>query len=395
MDTINRKRRWVMLGVAYLCVLVYAIALQSVPPVLSLVMDELRLSHAQGGLLMSLFALPGIFISIPAGLLADRYGQRVIGLVAFGLTVAGTVIFATGSSLPILAVGRVVAGTGAIALMVLGPQLLGQWFNEREIGMAMGIFNTGFLLGTVLTMNFLSIIGQSLGWRVSIWLTAGVALAALIVFAIIFTSAPRRVQPAPSRPESFLLGIRRAGTPIWLVGIAWLLFNAAMISLFTFTPDLLKSNGFSIASAGLITSAIMWSSLATSLIAGFVIDRVGHKLTIIAVSSVLLAFLITLVPTTTGWILALMLAIGVCQTLIPVPVFALPPDVTSRERLGLAFGILSACLNLGILFGPATVGLIRDVTGSYQVSYLMMAGLAFLVALVMPILRWAQKHLPP
>ena len=105
MDTANRKRRWVMLGVAYLCVLVYAALLQSVPPVLSLVMDELRLSHAQGGLLMSLFALPGIFISIPAGLLADRYGQRTIGLAALGLTVAGTVIFATGSSLPILAAG--------------------------------------------------------------------------------------------------------------------------------------------------------------------------------------------------------------------------------------------------------------------------------------------------
>ena len=67
------RRRWVILAVVCACVLAIAFALHSVPPVLSLIMAEFNLSHAQGGLLMSFFALPGIIVSIPGGMLADRY----------------------------------------------------------------------------------------------------------------------------------------------------------------------------------------------------------------------------------------------------------------------------------------------------------------------------------
>ncbi len=74
---IDTKRHWVILGVVYLCILAFAITLQSVPPVLSLSMAELQLSHTQGGLIMSLFALPGIVISIPAaaGAIKDVTGS--------------------------------------------------------------------------------------------------------------------------------------------------------------------------------------------------------------------------------------------------------------------------------------------------------------------------------
>ena len=161
---IEARRRWVILGVAFLCMMTYVITLQAVPPVLSLVMAELKLSHAQGGLLMSLYAVPGLIVSIPAGMLADRYGQRVICLVSFSLAIAGTAIVAMGNSLPILILGRLVTGVGAMTLMVLGPQLLGEWFRGREMGMAMGVFNTGFPLGTILSLNFLAMAGENLGW---------------------------------------------------------------------------------------------------------------------------------------------------------------------------------------------------------------------------------------
>jgi len=38
------------------------------------------------------------------------------------------------------------------------------------------------------------------------------------------------------------------------------------------------------------------------------------------------------------------------------------------------------------------VGVITDVTGSYQASYALMAGLAFLIIPAMISLRWRQKH---
>ena len=391
------RRRWVILGLTYLFILSYTITLQAVPPVLSLIMAELRLSHAQGGLLMSLFALPGVFISIPAGMLADRYGQKAIGIVSFILAIAGAAIVASGNSLPMLALGRVVSGVGAVTLMVLAPQLLAQWFAGREMGTAMGVFSTGLPLGTILSLNFLSLLGENLGWRASVWLSAGLPVVALIVFVLLFAPAPSRGEKSPQN-EGFFQGIRRAGTPIWIVGVAWMLFNAAIISLFTFTPDFLKAIGFTVASAGFIASAVMWPALVLAPLVGYVIDKIDRKRTIIAAGGLALAILVVLVPlvpTATGWLLAMMLFIGVAQTLVPTPIFALPPEVTSPESLGLGFGIISTCLNLGIVVGPAAVGLIRDVTGSYQTSYALMGGFALLVAPVMVILRRAQKRMTP
>lgn len=388
------RRRWVILGLAYLFILSFTITLQAVPPVLSLIMAELKLSHAQGGLLMSLFALPGVFISIPAGMLADRYGQKAIGIVAFILAAAGAAIVASSSSLPMLALGRVVSGVGAITLMVLAPQLLAQWFAGREIGIAMGVFSTGLPLGTILSLNFLSLLGENLGWRASIWLSAGLPLVALIVFVLFFIPASGGSEKSPQN-EGFFQSIRSAGTPIWIVGVAWMLFNAAIISLFTFTPDFLKAIGFSVASAGFVTSAIMWPALVLAPVIGYVIDKIDRKRTIIAAGGLALAILIVSVPAATGWMLAMMLFIGVAQTLVPTPIFALPSEVTSPGRLGLGFGIVSTCLNLGIVVGPAVVGLARDVTGSYQASYTLMGGFAFLVVLVMVVLRRAQKRMAP
>jgi predicted MFS family arabinose efflux permease len=390
--TTEAKRRWAILGVTTLSCLAFAITMQSVPPILSLVMTEFHLTYAQSGLLMSLFALPGIAISIPAGMLTDRYGQKTIGIICFVLMIAGTAIFASGNSLPVLILGRVVAGAGALTMLVLAPQLLAQWFAGREMGTAMGVFNTALPLGTILSLNFLSLLGENLGWRTSVWISAAVPLIALLVFIFLFAPAPGTSQLTQPKGENFIQGIRLTGIPIWILGITWLLFNAAVISMFTFTPEFLQSAGLTIASAGFVTSALMWPSIVLSPVIGYVIDKIDRKRVIIAIGGLALAIFIVMIPTATSWILALMIIIGTAQVLIPAPIYALITDVTSPERLGLSFGIFNTCLNLGIVAGPVAVGAIRDATGSYQASYALMAGFAFLIILAMVALRRRQKQ---
>jgi len=381
------KRRWIILGVIYSCTLAFAITMQSIPPILSLLMAEFQLSHAQGGLLMSFFALPGIVISIPVGMLADRYNQKVIGLISLILIITGAVLLASSSSLFMLILGRVISGVGAITIFIVAPQMLTHWFIKREIGIAMGIFNTGVPLGTILSFNFLSLLAENLGWRASIWLSAGLPLLALILFVWLFTPAPRGDVKSSLPSESLPQSIRASGIPIWLVGITWMLFNAAMISLFTFTPDLLNAAGFSLASAGFLTSLAMLPGLALSPAIGLIIDRIGHKRTIIAASGIALAIFLPLIPSATGWMLILMLLIGIAQGMIPAPVFALPSEIVRPERLGLAFGILSICLSLGMLAGPAAAGLLKDIVGSYQASYSLSAGFALLIPMIMVLLK--------
>lgn len=386
--------RWVILGVIYICMLAFALVLQSLPPILTLVMTELELSHAQGGLLMSWFALPGIIVSIPAGMLVDRYSQKAIGSIALLLMIVGSAIFASAHSMFVLSMGRLVAGAGAMTLLVVAPHLLAQWFAGRELGIGMGVFSTGMPLGTILSLGILSRVGESLGWRVSVWVSAGLALLALVVFALLFSPAQRSGERMSAPSEPLYQSIRSAGTPIWLVGAAWLLFNAAVISLFTFTPDMLKAAGFSIGSAGFITSAVMWPALVLSPVIGYIIDRIGRKRTSIALGGAMMAILLLWVPSATHWVLLLLLIMGIAQAMVPAPIFALTPDITKPERLGLAFGIVSTCLNLGIVVGPFVVGLAKDLTGSYQASYVLMSGFELMITVSMIILGLRERQSP-
>ena len=141
--------RWVILTVVYLSILAFTFIFQSIPPILPLIISELQLTYAQSGLLMSLFALPGLFISLLGGFLSDRYSMRPLGTACFLLMIGGVLFVGLGSDLRILGLGRVMAGIGGLALSAFLPKLLAQWFEKKALGLAMGIFNTGVPLGSV------------------------------------------------------------------------------------------------------------------------------------------------------------------------------------------------------------------------------------------------------
>ena len=49
---------------------------------------------------MSMYAIPGILVSIPAGLFADYYGYRRVGLLSLFVTILGTLSVAMTSVFP-------------------------------------------------------------------------------------------------------------------------------------------------------------------------------------------------------------------------------------------------------------------------------------------------------
>jgi MFS family permease len=134
---------------------------------------------------MSLFALPGIFVSLLGGFLADRYGMKLLGTGCFLLMIGGTLLVGLGEDLPVLGLGRIIAGIGGLTLSVFLPKLLSQWFKEKELGLAMGIFNTG-VLWVRSSVSLFGKMGSLWGWRVPILLTG----IYLFVTFILFKSSP-------------------------------------------------------------------------------------------------------------------------------------------------------------------------------------------------------------
>jgi predicted MFS family arabinose efflux permease len=363
-----------MLAVVYLCMLSFALVFQSVPPILTLIRQELDVSHAQAGLLMSLFALPGIFVAIPGGAISDRFGARRTGLAAMLLMIAGTLILGTASSISHAYAGRIIAGVGGLTLAVVLPQLLSKWFVGKELGLGMGVYNTAMPLGTIVSLNVFSTLGESFGWRAPIATTSAMSLVALLVFLLFY----REPDEEAAKAKGCSATAESPGLSIWLIGICWMWFNAALISFVTFSSDFLVGEGYEVSLAGSMSSLVMLGSLALSPIVGYVVHKNGNESAFIGTGGVLLAILIYFVPVSSV-LVPLFVLTGIAASLIPAPIYSLPPKIVRSKNLGLAFGIMTACLNVGVLAGPYLVGLVRDLTGNYVLGFHLMTVFALLL----------------
>jgi len=144
---------------------------------------------------------------------------------------------------------------------------------------------------------------------------------------------------------------------------------------------------FSAGAAGFITGTAIWPALIVSPLVGLLIDRFRCQRLLIMLAGPMGALLVALLPWTTGWAFVLMLLLGIVQSFIPASIMSLAPEVVRPERLGVGYGVITTCLNLGIIIGPALVGVMRDASGSFTTSYLVMAAFSLLIPLVLLPLR--------
>lgn len=352
----------------------FAMVFQSIPPLLPLIMSEFGISYAQAGLLMSLFALPGIFIALPGGIVSDRFGEKKTGITSLVLMIVGTLIVGTSNTFLQAYVGRIISGIGGLILAIVLPQLLSKWFLGKELGVGMGVFNTAMPLGGLLSFNIFSILGNSFGWQIPIFITTTASVIALLIFLWLFKKPSEETEKVES---NVVRGVTKMKPSIWLVGFSWMWFNAAFISFLTFASDFFVAKGYEVGSAGFLSSIVMMGSLFLSPLMGYFVHRFGREEIFVGVSGVVLAALIFFIPTS-SFVLPLLVLIGISAALVPAPIFSLPSKIVKPKNLGLAFGIITACLNIGVLAGPYLAGLAKDFSGEYNFSFYLLSLFAIL-----------------
>ena len=388
----EKTSRWKALTYIYIFMLVFAFVFQGIPPVFRFLVTSLGISHAQAGSLMSFFALPGIFISIPGGILADIYGSKRVGIVSLVITLAGSMLVGFGNSFPLIVAGRIISGIGALTVAIVAPQALSQWFAKKDLGKAMGIFNTAMPVGTIFTLNVYGKVAASYGWRVPIHISTLYCLFVLILLFFKFPVSPeKKAQRNKPDLKKIIYSIKGAGVPVWLTAGIWMMYNASSISFLTFAGDYYVSAGYDQSYAGFLTSLFMIGSLLFSPIVGHMTDKYNREEFSIIFGSTILAALIFIVPRTGLNPLLLGSLIGISAALVPSPVFSLVPAFMPPEQIGLGYGILSTCLNIGVLIGPLLVGISYDMTRNYIFGFNIMAIFALSTAVIAVFLYFINK----
>jgi sugar phosphate permease len=146
-----------------------------------LIREELGLSIADMGYLLSAFLWAYAFAQLPTGAMVDRLGPRI--LLACGLSLwslaqlLGGLVHSFGQFFG----ARILLGIGEAPQFPTGARVARDWFNQRDRGLATGIFNCASSLGTAIAVPLLTFLMLSFGWRV---MFATMGIAGLIVAAV-------------------------------------------------------------------------------------------------------------------------------------------------------------------------------------------------------------------
>jgi MFS family permease len=137
--------------------------------------------------------------------------------------------------------------------------------------------------------------------------------------------------------------------------------------------------------AGGITSIIIFASMLLAPFAGRLVDRVGRRATFMIAGSLLMIPCHLALGLTKIYPVYPMILLGFSFVLVPAAMWPSVPLIVKSERVGTAFGLMTAIQNIGLMLFPLFNGLLRDKTGNYVASQAMFASLG-LIGLVFALL---------
>ena len=382
--------RWVILLVLFLARTVMGLQFQAVASTSSFLIEALAIDFATIGALIGLYMLPGIVIALPGGVLGQRFGAKRVVLLGLLLMALGGALMGLGSSLVTLAAGRVIAGAGAVLLNVLVTKMVADWFAGREIVTAMGILVSGWPLGLALGLIGFAPLAAAYGWLAVMHIGALSALIALVLVAWLYRDPPG-LPAAPTARLALALS-RREWLLVCLAGMIWCFFNVFYIVSVSFTPELFRARGFTLAEAGTIASLISWSLIVSIPLGGYVAERFGRPNRIMVGSFLIAAAAAIALPFTASVLLpyaALILVIG-----LPVgPMMALAAQALRPQNRASGMGIFYTWYYAAMASLPGCAGLARDLSGSVAAPVLFAAAMLLLCTVTL-LLFHAATRLP-
>lgn len=179
-----------------------------------LIRPELGLSLTQSGVLLSAFLWTYAVSQLPAGVMIDRWGARIMLSVGLGLWSLAQVLGGLVHNFTQFIGARVLLGMGESAQFPSCARVVADWFHPRERGLATGFWNSSSSLGSAIALPLLTFLMLNFGWR---WMFAIMGIAGLVVAIAIYWlhRNPAEVELTPPEREYLADGLPKASKVTW------------------------------------------------------------------------------------------------------------------------------------------------------------------------------------
>ncbi len=325
-----------------------------------------QLTAAGLGNLSAFYFYSYVAMQIPTGLLADRFGPRILLTVGGAVAALGTLVFAMAETVWWANAGRLLIG-GSVGVAFVGMlKLASHWMPARQFALTSGVALAVGVSGAVFAGVPLRIFVDAFGWRAVMWASAALTLLVALACWLVVRDDPSEkgyqsfspddhAPQAGAAPSHFLHGLREV-LRYRNVLLIYALAGALTGIVLTFAglwgvPFLVSQYQLSPTHAATLCSLMMVAWAVGCLVFGAVSDRFARrKLPLmigLAAATVLWAMLI-LMPGHNLAVLTILLALCgfFCGCFIITFAFA-------KESVPLRLaGTVSGVTNMGVIQGP-------------------------------------------
>jgi len=327
---------------------------------------EFRLSFAQVGLLRSAYSGGMASFQVPAGILAERWGER--GLLAAGtaVTAFGFLILGLSGGFASLLLFLLLAGLGSGVQHPLSSSIVSKAYENGPRRVALGTYNFSGDLGKVVVPALVALASAVVGWRRAAPAYGAVGLlAALGIFLVL-----RRLAAGARRDESARdadrgkggWGIRdRKGFQV--LSAVHVIDNTTRTAFLTFLPFLLIAKGSTIQAVGLALALVFAGGAVGKFVCGALAERLGVIRTVVLTELVTGGGILALLGLPLAPALALLPVLGVGLNGTSSVLYGTVADLVTPERRARAYGLF---YTLGVGSGsvaPFFYGLGSDLWG--------------------------------
>ncbi len=350
-----------------------------ISPVLPLYAKDFGVSAAMVGASISVFGVARMILNIPAGLLSDRFGRRVLLVGGPAITALGSLLSAAARDIWQLLAYRFVAGAGSAMFMTGAMILVADISTPANRGRMMSLYQGSLLLGVSVGPAVGGLTAELAGLRAP-FIVVGVLAAGCAIWAL--REMPETNAPPTAAADTATSAQVRGGADKGASPLPALLTNLSftLVSLFTFsifftragsrqTILALQGNeelGMSAGALGGIFAMMALLNLVTIGPSGAWADRFGRKRVIVP-SSIVAAGALGLfaIAGSIGLFLLAAVLLGIGTGLMGPAPAAYAADVVPAEARGAGMGLYRTYSDIGIVAGPPLLGWIADATGGF------------------------------
>ena len=151
----NSGKAWLVVIVAILAQVTFAIGLMKVPANMVLIMNGFGVDPVAAGNLMNFNGIVALIVALPAGMIMQKLGARNVLIGALAITICGNLlgVLAGTDNFGLLLASRAVEGFGYGMQVVTAPQLISEWFPAQLRGLPNGISSIWFGIGQLIMLN--------------------------------------------------------------------------------------------------------------------------------------------------------------------------------------------------------------------------------------------------